>query len=406
MTITTETNRWTFNGNGVTTSFSYTNLIFSNTDLDVFLSGVLQILTTDYSVSGAGNPAGGNITFVVAPPTGTNNVVVVRDVPAQQQIDYLEGGKFPAESHERGLDRGIIVNQQNQAALLRTLRLPDSEPDFSIEPIPDAASRKGTRLGFDLATGKPISITDDITGVAATAFGASLVDDVDAAAARVTLGLEVPSQAEAEAGTATVERAWTAERVAQAIAALSEPVGAVEAYIGATAPTGWVLASGRTIGNALSGATERANADTEDLFTLLWDDWADAEAPVSGGRGASAAADFAADKTITLADLRGRAPVGKDNMGGNDAARMTTAGSGIDGDTLGKAGGTETHVLVTAEIPVHGHTLPVNDTVSGASTEGKMGSGISNAAPTSSTGGDGAHQNTQPSIIMSYIIKL
>src|SRR5258708_1610023 len=48
--------------------------------------------------------------------------------------------------------------------------------------------------------------------------------------------------------------------------------------------------------------------------TLLWNSWADAQAPVSSGRGASAAADFAAHKTITLPDLRGRVVAGLDNL--------------------------------------------------------------------------------------------
>jgi hypothetical protein len=63
----------------------------------------------------------------------------------------------------------------------------------------------------------------------------------------------------------------------------STPTGVVQDYIGTTAPTGWVLAWG-TIGNATSAATNRANADTSALFTLIWNSWADAQAPVSGGR--------------------------------------------------------------------------------------------------------------------------
>jgi hypothetical protein len=117
------------------------------------------------------------------------------------------------------------------------------------------------------------------------------------------------------------------------------PTGAVVPYVGSSAPTGWVLLAGKTMGNASSGGTERANADTVTLYTLLWNSMADAEAPVSTGRGASAAADYAANKTITLPDARGRSIFGKDDMGGSAASRVTTAESGIDADTLGIAGG-------------------------------------------------------------------
>ena len=183
------------------------------------------------------------------------------------------------------------------------------------------------------------------------------------------------------------------------------PTGSVVASIGGSAPTGWVRADGRTMGNAASGGTVRANNDTEHLFKLLWDSWADAEAAVSGGRGASAVADFAADKTIVVPDLRGRLIVGRDNMGGSGANRMTTAGSGIDGDTLGKAGGTETHTLVDAELSSHEHTVGVFVAGTGASS-GADRTPEGSTVNTGTTGGDTAHQNTQPSIIMNYNIKL
>lgn len=83
-----------------------------------------------------------------------------------------------------------------------------------------------------------------------------------------------------------------------------------------TSKTGWVLGDGRTIGNAASGATSRANADTILLFTELWNN---TSSTVSGGRGASAAADFAANKTIVVPSVRGRGVVGRENMGGTAA---------------------------------------------------------------------------------------
>lgn len=86
--------------------------------------------------------------------------------------------------------------------------------------------------------------------------------------------------------------------------------------------TGWVRDNGRTIGNAASGATERANADTADLYAFYWDNFSDAICPVTGGRGASAASDFAAGKPIATLDKRGRVPVGLDTMGNSAANRI------------------------------------------------------------------------------------
>lgn len=98
-----------------------------------------------------------------------------------------------------------------------------------------------------------------------------------------------------------------------------------------TADSGWVMVNDGTIGDASSGATTRANADTSALFTLLWTNFADGQAAVSTGRGASAAADFAAHKTIALPKALGR------------VIGAAGAGSGLTSRTLGVTVGSETH---------------------------------------------------------------
>jgi hypothetical protein len=142
-------------------------------------------------------------------------------------------------------------------------------------------------------------------------------------------------------------------------AGFAVPTGTMLDHLDTVAPTGFVMASGRTIGNASSSGTERANADTSALFTLLWNAYSNSICPVSSGRGANAAADFAANKTITLPDLRGRVAAGKDDMGGSAAARMTS-GNGLDGTVLGNSGGEQVHTLLTAEMPSHTHTQQVS----------------------------------------------
>jgi microcystin-dependent protein len=220
-----------------------------------------------------------------------------------------------------------------------------------------------------------------------------------------------------EAGTETALRQVSPLRVKQAITALavSAPTGSVFDYVGSTAPTGYVLLSGRTIGNASSGGTERANADTQTLFELLWNSMTNTEAPVSGGRGASASADFAANKTITLPDARGRVIAGKDNMGGTTASRMTSGGSGITGTTLGTSGGTETHTLTIAQLASHNHAENVGQLSQAAYKGQGWDTGIqltgdasvaSGRLTTDSSGSGSAHQNTQPTLVLNKIIKL
>jgi len=69
------------------------------------------ILSTDYTVTGAGNPDGGSITFTWAVPT-TWRVSIVRNVPYTQLTSYEEGDAFPAKSHEWALDKLTMEVQQ------------------------------------------------------------------------------------------------------------------------------------------------------------------------------------------------------------------------------------------------------------------------------------------------------
>lgn len=115
---------------------------------------------------------------------------------------------------------------------------------------------------------------------------------------------------------------------------------------------GFVRMNGNTIGNVGSGATERANADTEPLFTWYWNNLNNTIAPVSGGRGASPAADFAANKTITLLKAQNKAFFGLDAMGGaagGGFANVTFATG--DKDTPGSAGGATRRSLTTDNLP-------------------------------------------------------
>jgi hypothetical protein len=175
-----------------------------------------------------------------------------------------------------------------------------------------------------------------------------------------------------------------------------------------TPRTGWIFLDGRSIGDASSSATNRANADTEDLFTEIWNSMADAQAPVSGGRGASASADFAAHKRITLPDARDRVIAGKGNMSGSAANRLTNQSGGVEGDTLGASGGSETHTLTTAQMPAHTHTFGSHTTGAngGGALKACLGPNDSTSPASNSTGSGSAHNNVQPTLVLNCMVKL
>lgn len=210
--------------------------------------------------------------------------------------------------------------------------------------------------------------------------------------------------------------------------------GMLEPYYGTSSPSGWVRCNGRTIGNAASGATERANADTEDLFEHLWT--VDSSLTVSGGRGGSASGDFAANKTITLPDCRDRALAALATMGNSDAGLV--ADSYVDGgettSTLGATAGVDDLTLSTGQLPshthtfsgttdssgAHTHTFPVYDSDSGGSGPAD-GTGVQTfsgttassgahthtfSGTTAATGSGAAINNMSPFIYVTILIKL
>ena len=171
------------------------------------------------------------------------------------------------------------------------------------------------------------------------------------------------------------------------------PVGTINAYVGSTAPTGWLFCNGTT---------------STSIYPIL-----------AGLVGA------------TVPDLRGRTIIG------------TGTGAGLTARTLNATGGTETHVLTTAELAAHSHSISflsdfdnaqhthdliLNNTPSGGLTTvaPSAGSGIiaqtSNSTSattgpqnsqhkhniigdTANTGSGTAHNNMQPFYALNYIIK-
>lgn len=193
--------------------------------------------------------------------------------------------------------------------------------------------------------------------------------------------------------TTKVATAMLAEAVASPadVALVAVPVGAGLPYWGATEPaSNWMFADGRAISRS--------------TYSVLF-----ARYGVTYGSGDGST-------TFNLPDLRGRVPVGRDDMGGSAASRITTGVSGIDGATLGAAGGDQraqqhTHTVTD---PGHNHTVTsyLDDTpnsllAGGAGTaSGSVTS--SNATTGISLGNSGAgnSQNVQPSLISNFIIRV
>jgi len=162
-----------------------------------------------------------------------------------------------------------------------------------------------------------------------------------------------------------------------------------------TTRAGFVRLNGRTVGSASSGAAERANADCEDLYAFLWAQFADTICAVTSGRGANAAADWAANKPIALIDMRTKGPFGLDDMGNTALSGFTGITFALGSATTGgAAGGAARKTLATTEIPSHVHAQTAQNPTFTYNTSGAGSSGGTFVSSIQSSGGSNSITTT------------
>jgi len=166
MTISSTTVKNSYSGDGSTTTFSYTFKIFAESDLQVIIRSstgteTTKTITTHYTITGVGASGGGSVIFTAGNiPSATDTVVLRRNVPQTQSIDYIANDPFPAESHEEGLDRSMMVAQQIQEELGRAIKLSKTNTITSTEFTTSAATRANKIFAFD-STGE-LSIAQEL----------------------------------------------------------------------------------------------------------------------------------------------------------------------------------------------------------------------------------------------------
>jgi hypothetical protein len=141
-----------------------------------------------------------------------------------------------------------------------------------------------------------------------------------------------------------------------------------------TTRAGAVRLNGGSIGSASSGATERANADTQALYVFNYNTFDNTICPVAGGRGATPEADFLANKALTLPSGRGKTLFGSDTMGASaaDISQVSTTINTTSGSTSATvANPSVIHIgmrIASANVPAGTEVQTISGTTIGLSS--------------------------------------
>lgn len=181
-------------GNGSATEFPFTFKVPTADDLRVYLydsttPAQTEVDAGDYSVTGIGEDAGGEVTYpLVGSPIDSDTwLVIVRVVDYTQEVNLSDQGALFLESMEEAMDKLVMMAQQLVEEQTRMIKLNEGEA-FTIQ-LTDKASLANKILAFD-ADGEPIA-TEIGNGSAITlplAINQGGTGQITAALARTALG--------------------------------------------------------------------------------------------------------------------------------------------------------------------------------------------------------------------------
>jgi Pectate lyase superfamily protein len=140
-----------YGGDGSRTSFPFPFPVLASDDLLVFVN---QAAATGFSITGIGDPNGGEIVFGTAPAPGTT-ITLLRRTEGIRESAFVDGGPFRASAINAELDRIMLLIQEDREEHGRALRGHPAEADIDFG-LPSTSARANKLLGFDSA-GKPVA---------------------------------------------------------------------------------------------------------------------------------------------------------------------------------------------------------------------------------------------------------
>ena len=190
-------------GNGSAGPFSFAFQVNSQSEVDVFVDTTLKTLTTHYTVSLASNGTG-TVSFTTNNfPSSSQTITIMGDAPLSRTSVYTSGGNITAAALESDFDTNVMVQQQQQEVLSRTVKAPVDDAASVDLTLPNKDDRKGKVLGFNSTSGNP-EVTTQVTGaavnVSTVSVGGNATATVALSGGTATFALGIPTGATGATG--------------------------------------------------------------------------------------------------------------------------------------------------------------------------------------------------------------
>lgn len=268
MTVSSATNKVSYNGNGSQTVFAYGFKIFDQDDLTVIIRNAsggetTKTITTHYTVSGVGAASGGNVTMGTAPASG-ESITIIREQPLTQGLDLVANDPFPAASFEDQLDKLTFMVQQHQEELDRSIKGSKTTTITNPSFTEDATARANKLFAFD-ASGD-IDITQEI-GVFKGNWGAGTTYAVrdlvkDTSTNNIFIAITAHTSSGSQPLTTNTDSAKWALIVDAASATTSQNAAASSATAAANSATASANSATSSASSATTASTKASEAST------------------------------------------------------------------------------------------------------------------------------------------------
>lgn len=155
------------------TVFPYPFVITQDSDLVVVDNGTTLGTDAGYTVSGVGNPTGGNVTLNTGATAG-DIITLYRDIPIERLTQFAQNGGFSSTAFNAEFNNIYLLLQQLESSIGQCLQVPNTNnpaPTVSLTP----ANYANKYLAFD-ANGNPTPAELTTSGSVTSALIAGLLE--------------------------------------------------------------------------------------------------------------------------------------------------------------------------------------------------------------------------------------